>query len=533
MQPEPTTAPPTATTNSPVPENDDSRKHGLRAHEPPVPVSPAIDDAGAGRVVSAEEQLALDEAFARSLQDSAEKPRPVNRLSPPSTPSPPAVNRVSEYEQASTPPVRRREGPGFEVIKKQRSPSDKRSPIQELPNALPDADEDAQDVRSEKRAFTRLTALASWRSEYIMRTRLLRSLGRGKPVQANASTNSSRSGQSHTAKPFVEYNAQLFTTINHLHATFGAGLNKKLPRLIHGADDVGIATSSDPATGKVDSWGLSDPQQFLQFAERFAGDTQYGLGPGDIVGVPNVMDVSQPYGMIHGEGSPGGMVYYRATEEMRGRFLLSSAMSVPELGIPRISFTNEAITAVWIAKSNTLPSLTEGLLGLLSGSSQGVLTAYSLGATSNGNTREHRFGRGQVTACWALSPGVPLIAIAVIPEHSLNRQAQNRIWAVVLNALGEVFYLTKFPKRPHVERGTRLDDEGLERMAWLTGRTTGVDGSYSPRSSWNGMCLSKEQVKAETREIEDFAARKPKDFRKACVGWDMRRKLEVDFAGDD
>ncbi|TKA61065.1 hypothetical protein B0A55_11688, partial [Friedmanniomyces simplex] len=174
-----------------------------------------------------------------------------------------------------------------------------------------------------------------------------------------------------------------------------------------------------------------------------------------------------------------------------------------------------AITAVWIAKSNTLPSLTEGLLGLLSGSSQGVLTAYSLGATSNGNTREHRFGRGQVTACWALSPGVPLIAIAVIPEHSLNRQAQNRIWAVVLNALGEVFYLTKFPKRPHVERGTRLDDEGLERMAWLTGRTTGVDGSYSPRSSWNGMCLSKEQVKAETREIEDFAARKPKDFRKA------------------
>lgn len=47
------------------------------------------------------------------------------------------------------------------------------------------------------------------------------------------------------------------------------------------------------------------------------------------------------------------------------------------------------------------------------------------------------------------------------------------------------------------------------------------------------MCLSKEQIKAETREVEAFATRKPKDFQKLCIGWDMRRKLEVDFAGDD
>ena len=44
--------------------------------------------------------------------------------------------RIEEYEKASTPPVagRRREGPAFEVIKKQRAPGDKRSPIAELPN---------------------------------------------------------------------------------------------------------------------------------------------------------------------------------------------------------------------------------------------------------------------------------------------------------------------------------------------------------------------------------------------------------------
>lgn len=422
-------------------------------------------------------------------------------------------------------------------------------------DAIVDDDEAQAVVRSEKRAFTRLTALASWRSEYIMRTRLLRSLARGKPVQAPSTPQSARTGHVASIAPIVMYNSQLFTTINHLHATFGTGLNKRLPRFIHGADDVGTATSSDPATVKVDSWGLSDPQFFLQFSERFPGDSQYGLGPGEVVGVPNVMDVSQPYGMVVGEGSPGGMTYHRSTDEMRGRFLsFSSAMSAPEIGIPKITSNTEAITSVWVAKSTAIPSLTEGLIGILSGSSLGVLTAYSLGSTTgNSNNRDQRFGRGEVTARWVLSPGVPLIAIAIDNDYSMKRYAQNRIWAVVLNALGEVFYLTKFPKRPHVERATQMDDESLERTAWLTGRTvywnavessrriakidpyadSSVDGSYSPRSSWNGMCLSKGQIQAETREIESFATRKPKDFQKTCVGWDMQRRLEVDFAGDD
>lgn len=418
-----------------------------------------------------------------------------------------------------------------------------------------DEEETTQNViRTEKRAFTRLTALASWRSEYIMRTRLLRSLARGKPVQAIASPAAARSGHAHTAAPIIMYNSQLFTTINHLHAVFGTGLNKRLPRFIHGADDQGTATSSDPSAGKVDHWGLSDPQFFLQFSDRFAGDAQYGLGPGEIVGVPNVMDVSQPYGMVHGEGSPGGMSYYRSTDEMRGRFLaFSSAMSVPALGIPRIASTSEAMCSAWIAKSNAIPALTEGLIGLLTGSSLGVLTAYSLGSTPGSSNRDQRFQRGELTAKWVLSPGVPLIAIAVDNDYSLKRYAQNRIWAVVLNALGEVFYLTKFPKRPATDRNTRGDDALIERAAWLTGRTiylnivepsrrhaksdpysdSSVDGSYSPRTSWNGMCLSKDQIQAETREIEAFANKKPKDFQKACLGWDMRRKLEVDFAGDD
>jgi len=423
-----------------------------------------------------------------------------------------------------------------------------------LNSHLYDEEEDLEDdsLRTERRAFTRVTALASWRSEYILRTRLLRSLARGKPVQALAPPSSTRLGQNHDATPIVTYPSQMFTTVNHLHATFGGtGLNKRPPRFVHGADDVGTASSSDPSTAKTDSWGLGDPTTFLQFSDRFPGDAQYGLGPGDIVGVPNSMDVSQPHGMVHGEGSPDGLVYFRYTEEMRGHLLpRSSGLSVPDLGIPQLFSMREAICSVWIAKSSSIPSLTDGLIGLLSGSSLGVLNAYSLGPLG---TRDQRFSRGEPTARWVLSPGVPIIAIAVDDQYSSKRHAQNRVWAVALNALGEVFYLTKLPKRKAIEKPVRLDDEARESLAWSTGRSvywtlaepsrrvarpnpynnSCVDGSYSPRSSWEGMYLSKEQVKAETREIEDYLRRKPKDFQLSCLGWDMRRRLEVDFAGDD
>lgn len=385
-----------------------------------------------------------------------------------------------------------------------------------------------------------------------MRTRLLRSLARAKPAQSFGASNAARVT---VMQPTVMYKAQLQTTIYNLHASFGGTGSKRSPRFIHGAHDVGTATTSDPTVAKVDAWGLSDPQIFLQFAERFPGDAQYGLGPGETVGVPNPMDVSQPFGMLYGEGFPGGMAYFRATEEMRGRFLtFSSALSDPPLGIPKISSAAESITAVWLAKSTALPAISDGTVGMMCGSSVGVVTAYSLGPLSNNNSnRDHRFDRGQMTARWVLCPGIPIISIAADNEYSSARYTQNRIWVVVLNALGEVFYLTKFPSRKQVEAGNHPKEEFIERNAWLTGRTVywsllersrrvakpdpyanpSVDGSYSPRTSWTGMCLSPEQVARETREIEEFASRKPIAFQKACIGWDMRRRLEVDFAGDD
>ena len=413
--------------------------------------------------------------------------------------------------------------------------------------------EEDENIRSGRRHFTRLTALASWRSEYILRTRLLRSLNRGKPSIASM-PGTPRSGHTQAAVSMIMYNSQLFTTVNHLHANWGIGLNKRPPRFIHGADEMGVSSSSDPLTGKIDPWGSSDPHTFFQFSDAYPGDSQWGLGSGEIIGCPNVMDVSQPYGMVYGEGHPNATLYYRSIDEMRGRFLLlPSADSDHATGIPAVPTLHECICSVWIAKSSAIPSLSDGHVGVMCGSSDGIVSAYSIGSDG---FKGQRISRGELTARWVLSPGVPIIAIAVDEAYSFKRQAQNRIWAVVLNALGEVFYLTKFPKRsaaPPGQKNANLTEDAIERLAWATGRSTywttvepsrrlarpnpyntvEVDGSYSPRSSWDGMCLSGAQVVAETVEIEKYLNMKPKDFQKLCLGWDMRRRLEVDFAGDD
>lgn len=418
----------------------------------------------------------------------------------------------------------------------------------------PDSQISDQDdtLHADRRLFTRLTSLASWRSEYILRTRLLRSVARGKPLEIPGSggSGSSRHGASSNGSAHVTYNSDLITIVDRLHATFGTGFNQRLPRFIHGATDLGMASSSDPKLGKVDAWGFADGLVAQQFADLYPGDALYGLGAGETVGVPNVMDISQPYGMIYAEGHPGGRAYYRSTEEKRGRDLASpSTQAVPQLGIP-LTLPTESMCSVWIAKTSVIPDMSEALVGMLVGSSQGLISSYSFGTQNLGG---RRLERGELTARWVLSPGVPIIAISVNENFSAERQSIRRFWAVALNALGEVFYMTGFPVRPGVDRALDLNVAPLEKMAWRAGRTVHwtlveptrrtarldpfdrceVDGSYTPRSSWNGLSLSNEQLSAETNEINIFLQKKPKDFQKICTGWDMRRRLEVDFASCD
>lgn len=385
----------------------------------------------------------------------------------------------------------------------------------------------------------------------MLRTRLLRSLARGKPALASVGAQTGGRGAHNAANAIVMYNSQLVTTVNHIHGVFGKQLNRRDPRFIHGADDSGASSTSDPSAARIDNWGLLDRHGFFQFTDRFSGDAQWGLGSGEIIGCPNSMDISQPYGMVYGEGLPSGGVYYRSVDEQRGRFLLDPSESRnPDLGVPQVTTADKCICSVWIAKSDSVMTLSNGLVGMLCGASNGVLTAYSLGTDG---IRGRRLAKGEITAQWVLSPGVPIVGIAVDDNYSLRRSSQNRIWAVVLNALGELYYLTQMPKQSSIHGGRKVNEEALTSLAWATGRTVywnlvepsrrharpnpygddRVDGSYSPRTSWDGMCLSRDQIRSETLEIESFLTKQPKEFQRACYGWDMRRRLEVDFAGDD
>lgn len=371
-----------------------------------------------------------------------------------------------------------------------------------------ESDDEGGGTVSTRRDFTRLTPLASWRSEYIIRTRLLKSLARGKPVQVIASAATIRSGQSHTASPSVLYNSNIFSTINRIHSTWGVDQAHGTARIVHGASDLGFASASDPTTGRIDMWGLSDPLIMQGQFSDVSAEAPYGLGTGQVVGVPHVMDVSEPFGRVCAEGVPGGRIFFRFATEARGhRLTRSITMTAPELGIPKILAAQETPCCVWIAKTSGILSMTEGLIGIIVGSSLGVVSAYSIEPTSS---YEQRHSRGALTMKWILSPGVPIIAISVDEHYSVKRQGSNRIWAVVLNALGEVFYLTKLPMQVEdslLKQSSMDIDELRESQAWISGRSVRwdmveptrrharpdpygqsvVDGSYSPRGSWKGM----------------------------------------------
>jgi hypothetical protein len=150
----------------------------------------------------------------------------------------------------------------------------------------------------------------------LLRTRLLRSVARGKPGSIGSSTRSSQSGKK--AGAVLTYNSKLPWMISHVHADFTGG--KKGPRVIHGTRDLGVATVSDPSTGRIEKWGLDDPFSFQQLDEVFPSLEFYGAGDGPAA-VPNVMDVSQPFGFVAGEGFPGGRLYFKAAGQLRGHYL--------------------------------------------------------------------------------------------------------------------------------------------------------------------------------------------------------------------
>lgn len=151
------------------------------------------------------------------------------------------------------------------------------------------------------------------------------------------------------------------------------------------------------------------------------------------MGTSGVMDISRDIGWIYGENVPGGKVYVHphaspyVVAAPPGFYIRPDHESIDGF--------RPVVTSVWIAKKRSTGVLetTEGRMGILVGTSRGIVSTYGLSfGKENILTNQRKF---------CLSPGVPIVSIKVDDEYSVKRMRQNNVWIVVINALGEVYYL--------------------------------------------------------------------------------------------
>ena len=391
------------------------------------------------------------------------------------------------------------------------------------------------DNPAHSRFFSRLTSHATWQSEYVLRSQLLRGLASGRPH-----TRAVNSAGEVVKRPnaVMTYESRVPCVITHVYAEFPGD---KLPaKAIHGGADLGLASMSNPMTGKMDPWARDDIYTLGQVEDVTPHLALYGVEEGPAA-VPNVMDVSPIYGFIAGEGFPGGHPYFRPAIGKRGR-VVDYGIPLPDTypNVPRAPRDVEAISSVWIAKSSAIPLLTNAMVGMMTGSTLGVITAYALGR----QTGRRRFEDGEMSCRWVLSPGVPIVSIKVDDKCSASRRAAGRIWAVALNALGEVYYLKDSPSAVgqhalgaemvhNAHLAARTAFWHLVEPTCRTLRSSSSDASTPPRTSANFMDLDATGWLDEARVISQWLHHRPTYFKTQYRGWDMRRRLEVDFAADD
>lgn len=357
-------------------------------------------------------------------------------------------------------------------------------------------------------------------------------------------------GKPHKGYATFTYNSKI-GVITNLDGLFGTIGDKRLPQYMHGST-LNLAVSMSDKRGESGGWGLKPFNALARsFDHLYPGSTPWGLGVGDIVGMPNMMDVSAKNGMIYGEGFPGGDLVFLPTNDKRIRMLAHFlGISQPEERIPRISQETETPCCLWVAKTLAVPSVTRGVIGILCGSSSGIVSAYSIGTPGG---RNQRLEKGELTARWLLSPGVPIIKVLADDSYNAERCHQNRIWAVALNALGEVFYLRHCPARAGVVEGPAEHfEEQQEVRAWRTGHTSEwhiVEQShrmhrpfspedrdrptYLANSVWQRGDSRRTSKAPSIQEYYAWISKSPLEIRGLFARWNMQRKMEVDFAGDD
>lgn len=194
------------------------------------------------------------------------------------------------------------------------------------------------------------------------------------------------------------------------------------------------------------------------------------------MGTSGVIDLSEDIGWVYGENVSRGKVYIHPYTSPY------IAAGTPGLEIrpdhESIDGFHPAVTSVWIAKKRSTGVLetTEGRVGVVVGNSRGVVSIYGL---SFG--KENKLA-GRKKFC--VSPGVPIVSIKVDDDYSVKRMRQKNVWIVVINALGEVYYLRKSPNSweiiPQTARAPTalyastftLSRESLTKTEWVNWKKT-------------------------------------------------------------
>ncbi|KAF3317616.1 hypothetical protein TWF173_010384 [Orbilia oligospora] len=254
------------------------------------------------------------------------------------------------------------------------------------------------------RYFTRLSNTGTHRSEYILRTQLLRSLKRGRPYVNSGIKPSSSNNPSNFS--MITYNPKLHeSTITHLHADFSRN------RVIAASQYTGLYSYSDPRTGYVEVEQRGHPG-YASFGLQYISPD--GIG---------ALDLSESRGQIIGNARIGFPSFF--VERANGP-------------LPPIRFVNEhgpdaAITCTWISKKDTIVNTSGNRIVSASGSSKGVVQFQ------DSTNRWMSF---------LICPGIPILEIRIDDGYTKARERRNRIWCIVVNALGELWYMKgKLPNR--------------------------------------------------------------------------------------
>ncbi|RPA77081.1 hypothetical protein BJ508DRAFT_364682 [Ascobolus immersus RN42] len=305
-------------------------------------------------------------------------------------------------------------------------------------------------IGPDRRYFSCLTPNSTWKKEYLLRTTLLRSFAKGKALDMSARSVKAPKG---SQSLMITYDARC-NNITHISVKFPnaaePGGAKALPRLYAGSTFSDRVTISDYTIGKKER-ALWDTPGFYppEFHTCIPGANSDYFCPNSLG--TGVMDLSEGIGWVLGETIPNGrlFVFAHCLDGDNTSMALHGHRVARPLQLSDGDYLNgngldAGISSVWIAKSRragTILDTSEGKIGVLSGSSKGCLSVFSL--PQGLEMLDHEWNLAW--ASWYICPGIPILSVHVDNEYSSRRKRRGMPWCVVVNAIGEIWYSTTLP----------------------------------------------------------------------------------------